>query len=260
MSQQNKSQAQVAALEAKIAEQQLHIEVLASNMFAQKQRADKLQQELNELDELISPDDDMHTPSGRVDYGLLTVPAFRTRFFNRPLTPAEAEVIESEMGRIELAAETENARQAAEQEQPSGRRQKPYINSGDDSDAGNCNGARQMACGPVKVLFGFGVDGVVREFVKVFSHIQYGETDGDKADQKENGVDNLADAKEVRAGPDDQGSSDQRDGFRAEHAFDDGGGVGRHQWERAGESLPDLFLGCHLRNGFTHAGPLLSNE
>lgn len=43
MNQQNKSESRVAALEAKIAEQQLHIEVLASNMFAQKQRADKLQ-------------------------------------------------------------------------------------------------------------------------------------------------------------------------------------------------------------------------
>ena len=80
-------------------------------MFAQKQRADKLQQEVNELNELITPyDDGPDMPSGRVDYGLLTVPAFRARFFNRPLTPAEAEVIESEMGRIELAAETENAR------------------------------------------------------------------------------------------------------------------------------------------------------
>jgi len=43
MSQQDKSQAQVAELKAKLAEQQLHIEVLVSNMFAQKQRADNLQ-------------------------------------------------------------------------------------------------------------------------------------------------------------------------------------------------------------------------
>ena len=51
MSQQNKSQAQVAALEAKIAEQQLHIEVLVSNMFAQKQRADELQKALGDTEQ-----------------------------------------------------------------------------------------------------------------------------------------------------------------------------------------------------------------
>lgn len=67
--------AQIKALQAKVddyaqtmAEQALHIQVLVSNMFAQKQRADALQAKLSAAHDMLLPHMEMLTPSGRVDH------------------------------------------------------------------------------------------------------------------------------------------------------------------------------------------------